>query len=105
MNTARIQKLMEMQVSNPKDCFLGHALGLEYLKANDLEKAIMYFKNVLDIDYKYVGTYYHLAKALELQMNKDEAVLVYEKGIQIAQELKDNHARNELQMALDDLID
>ena len=35
----------------------------------------------------------------------EEAISIYEKGIEIAKLLKDNHARNELQMALDDIIE
>ena len=34
-----------------------------------------------------------------------KAISIYEKGIEIAQKLKDNHAKNELQMALDEIID
>jgi hypothetical protein len=35
----------------------------------------------------------------------DQAIQVYQKGIEIALAAKDLHARNELQMALDEITD
>ena len=99
----RIDKLKEMLHSSPNDCFLLHALGLEYVKMNDLDIAITFFKQVLIQDENYAGTYYHLAKAYEKNMEIEKAIETYNKGILIAAKLKDNHAKNELQMALDDL--
>ena len=100
----RIEKLLDMIAQSPNDCFLWHALGLEYRKLDELEKALEAFNKVINTDEKYVGTYYHLAQTLE-RMNKiDEAIIIYEKGISIANQVKDMHAKNELQMALDDLI-
>jgi tetratricopeptide (TPR) repeat protein len=101
----RIQKLQEMLSASPNDCFLMHALGLEFLKINQLEEAITYFEQVILTDKNYVGTYYHLAKTLERLNNKEEAIKIYEQGIEIANFAKDNHSRNELQMALEDLTD
>lgn len=101
----RIEKLNEMLLSSPADCFLLHALGLEYLKLNDQPHALESFRKVLQINDRYVGTYYHLARLLEQLGMREEAIAVYEKGIAVAGELKDMHARNELQMAYDDLLD
>ena len=102
---SRIEKLNELLSGSPNDCFLMHALGLEYAKLNDLNSAILWFEKVIATDQKYVGTYYHLGKMYELQQSFSNAINIYEKGIAIASLLKDNHARNELQMALDDLLD
>ena len=101
----RIEKLKSMLLQSPEDCFVYHALGLEYVKLNDFENALDYFNQVIFIDESYVGTYYHLAKTLEKLNEIEEAISIYEKGIEIAKLLKDNHARNELQMALDDIIE
>jgi len=101
----RIHKLNEMLVASPNDCFLLHAIGLEYVKTADLEKAIYYFQKVIDSDPDYVGTYYHLAKTLERVNKKPDAMRMYETGIDIASKVRDQHAKNELQMALEDLID
>lgn len=101
----RIYKLLELVLQTPKDCFLHHALGLEYVKINELEKAIDSFEKVIQLDEYYVGTYYHLAKTFEKLQKQDVAVEIYRKGIDIATKVNDMHAKNELQMALDDLVD
>ena len=99
----RVDKLKQMLIASPGDCFLLHALGLEYMKINDIEQAITYFEKVINTDKNYVGTYYHLAKAHEKMNEVVKAIAIYEKGIEVAQNQKDNHAKNELQMALDEI--
>lgn len=102
----RIEKLNELLKNSPQDCFLWHAKGLEYVKMEDFEQATECFRHVLThLDERYVGTYYHLAKTLERLGRNEEAMSVYEKGIAVAKQVNDHHARNELQMALDDLTD
>ncbi|HMN31954.1 MAG: tetratricopeptide repeat protein [Chitinophagaceae bacterium] len=101
----RIQKLKEILSQSPNDCFVLHALGLEYLKEQDIHTALNFFKQVLIQDEKYLGTYYHLAKTYEKLGDYNKAIEIYHRGIQIASQLKDNHAKNELQMALDDISD
>jgi Tfp pilus assembly protein PilF len=101
----RIAKLTEMLFESPSDCFLMHALGLEYQKIGAWDMAKLQFEKVLETNMNYIGTYYHLAKTYERLNLIDNAITTYESGIKIANELKDNHARNELQMALEDLID
>lgn len=102
---SRIDKIQSMLQQSPNDCFLWHALGLEYSKQNMWQQSVDCYTKVLTIDTHYVGTYYHLAKTYERIQNFELAIQTYEKGIQIANEVKDMHARNELQMALDDLRD
>ena len=101
----RIEKIKEMLAANPSDSFLLHALGLEYIKIGELNLSKQSFEQVLVSNVNYIGTYYHLAKVNELLNEIKEAILIYEKGIIVANQLKDNHAKNELQMALDDLMD
>lgn len=100
----RIAQLQEFLKDNPEDSFVQHALALEYSKRGDDEGARTLFEAILNRDENYVGSYYHLAKLLERQNKTEDAVRWYEKGMQIAKKLGDNHAYNELQMALDDLI-
>lgn len=114
---SRISKLSQMLEAQPDDCFLLHALGLEYLKeGNRLEgignsaeaigfrqKAIGSFEKVLAVDEDYVGTYYHLALALA-GVGKDSKA-VFTKGIAVAQSQKDRHAESELKMAYDEIFD
>jgi Tfp pilus assembly protein PilF len=99
-----MEKLKEFLAANPADSFIQHALALEYIKLGDDNQAKALFENILNRDENYIGSYYHLAKLLERNDLKEEAIRWYEKGMQKAKEAGDNHAYNELLAAYEDLI-
>ena len=99
----RIQKIQEFLKATPADCFLNHALALEYVKAGDEEKARQHFELNLAHDPAYVATYYHLGKLLERTGHQQEAIDIYEQGMAHAKAAKDMHSYNELQGAYEDL--
>jgi Tfp pilus assembly protein PilF len=99
----RIEKLKAFLAQSPADSFVQHALALEYVKLNDDAAAKAEWETLLARDEDYVGSYYHLAKLLERQGQKDEAIATYEKGLQVAKKTGDRHAYNELQAAYEDL--
>jgi Tfp pilus assembly protein PilF len=101
---SRIEQLQAFLKAQPKDSFLRHALALEYIKLNDLAKAEVLFVELLQDNSTYVGSYYHLAKLYETLNENDKAIAYYTKGMEIAKEVKDNHAYNELQAAYEDLV-
>jgi Tfp pilus assembly protein PilF len=101
----RIEKLKAYLANEPADSFLRHALGLEYVKLGELEEARTAFETVVTMEPSYVATYYHLAKLLEKMGDSSEAMKIYEQGITMAKAAGDNHARNELQMALEEMSD
>ncbi len=104
MNTSRLNQLLEMLKAEPNDSFLKYALATEYIKLNELSKALAYFQDLVQNDPEYVGTYYHLAK-LYLQMNQQtEAISTYEQGMLIAHRLSDQHALSELRTAYNALM-
>jgi tetratricopeptide (TPR) repeat protein len=100
----RIEKLKAFLEQNPADSFVQHALALEYIKLDRDGEARLLFESVLDRDERYIGSYYHLGKLLERMGETARATGVYEKGMKMAKEAKDNHAYNELQGAYDDLV-
>ncbi len=102
--TDRINKLKDFLEKQPGDSFLQHALALEYIKIEDDAAARILFETLLENDPGYVGSYYHLGRLLERVGENDNAIAIYEKGIAAAKTAGDNHAKNELQMALDDLV-
>jgi Tetratricopeptide repeat. len=102
---SRIETLMRWIQSNPKDCFLWHALGLENIKLNRFAEALKCFEEVLKIDSDYIGTYYHLGKLHEKLGKKDSAKKIYLQGIEVAEKLNDDRSKSELEMALEDLSD
>lgn len=100
----RIGKLREFLQANPADSFVQHALALEYIKLGDDAEARQLFEAILDREPGYVGSYYHLAKLLERNGDTDDAIKVYEKGMQEAKKAGDNHALGELRSAYEELI-
>jgi Tfp pilus assembly protein PilF len=100
---SRIEKLQEFIQQAGEDSFLEHALALEYLKVGKLEEAKQLFEQLLNREPGYVGSYYHLGKLHEQLGENESAMMVYEKGILAATKVGDQHARNELQMAKDEL--
>jgi len=100
---SRIEKLNEFLKTNPTDSFLQHALALEYIKLGDDEKARGLFEALLNREPGYIGSYYHLAKLLERNDKTEEAIKVYEKGMEEAKKAGDNHALGELRGAYEEL--
>lgn len=100
---SRIEKLNEFLKTNPSDSFLQHALALEYIKMGDDEKARRLFEALLNREPGYIGSYYHLAKLLERNDKTEEAIKVYEKGMEEAKKAGDNHALGELRGAYEEL--
>lgn len=99
----RINKLQEMLAQSPGDSFLRHALALEFIKRGEDLQARRYFEELLDADPQYVGSYYHLAKLLERNGDTSAAIQTYEKGMEQAKRVQDQHAFNELRGALEEL--
>lgn len=100
----RIEKLLVFLKDAPDDCFLNHALALEYIKQGDDVAARALFEKNMAFDEKYVATYYHLAKLLERMNESQLAISIYEKGMAAAKLIGDNHSYNELQSAYEDLV-
>ncbi len=99
----RVDKLKEFLVADPQDSFLKHALALEYIKLGKDEEAGGLFREILSREPGYIGTYYHLARLLERKEKTEEAIQVYEKGMEEAKKAGDNHSYNELRAAFEEL--
>jgi len=97
MDKSRLDKLLEFLKNEPNDEFLKYALGTEYLRLNETNKALEYYEDLVNNHPDYVGTYYHLGKLYEALNRKPDAVSTYEKGMETAKKKRDNHAFSELQ--------
>jgi tetratricopeptide (TPR) repeat protein len=104
MHHIRLEKLLNFLENEPNDPFLKYALATEYLNSNDLEKALSYYEDLLNNHPDYVGTYYHAGKLYERTDRKDDAVLTYQKGMEVARNAKDMHAFSELQSVYNSAI-
>lgn len=101
---SKIPQLLTYLLENNADSFLNHAIALEYIKEGNSEQALFHFQKNIQNHPKYIATYYHLGKLLESMQETDKAIKVYETGMEIAKELKDQHAYSELRSVLEDLI-
>ena len=99
----RVDKIKEMLIENPADSFLQHALALEYIKLGNDREARGLFESLLNREPGYIGSYYHLAKLLERIGETNEAIKVYEKGMEAAKKAGDNHSLSELRSAFEEL--
>jgi len=100
----RILQISELLEKNPGDDFLNHALALEYLKARESVKAKDCFVRILERNPQYVGSYYHLALLLDRLGDREAAIRYFEQGMQVAKELGDPHALNELRSAYEEMV-
>ncbi|MDR2281633.1 MAG: tetratricopeptide repeat protein [Sphingobacterium sp.] len=96
----RIEQLKDFIKETPQDPFLHYALTMEYVKLGDIQKSREGFENMVSTYPDYVGTYYHYAKFLEKQSEKESAEKIYEEGILVASRMRNRHAMGELQSAL-----
>ena len=101
----RISKLKEYMKTAQEDSFLQHALALEYIKVGNDEEAKKLFNEILKREPTYLGSYYHLGRLLERMGDPQKAMLVYERGMEVARSANDVHSYNELQAAYEDAED
>ncbi|MBM3431937.1 MAG: tetratricopeptide repeat protein [Bacteroidetes bacterium] len=100
----RLQHLHKLLSEQPQDPFLNHALALEEIKMGRDQEARCLFERLLELNPDYIGSYYHLGKLLERQGEEPKAVDIYERGMEVAKKLGDQHALSELRSAYDNLI-
>lgn len=91
--------------SNPHDLFSRHALAMEFIKNGEDAKAKETLEELLLIDQTYVGSYYHLGKIIERLGTFQEAIKIYQQGMEEAEKQKDHHTLRELKAALNLLQD
>ena len=96
----RIAQLESFLKEDPDDAFTQFALAQEHLKQGDLNTAQDYFETLVDEQPDYVGTYYHLGKLYEQRGSVEQAIEIYEQGIEVARTQRDQKNLSELQDAL-----
>ena len=100
MTITRLQQIENMLKDEPDDSFLTYALALEYVKMNELSKAIEIIETLLNRDENYLGAYYQSGKLYEETGQIDKAIVAYKKGIAIAQKQNNKKTLSELNQAL-----
>jgi tetratricopeptide (TPR) repeat protein len=103
MREERITKLKALLEQDPNDSFSGYALALEYAALNNTAEALAMLENLLQRDHLYVPAYQQVGYLYLKLGRSEEAVSAFKRGIEIAAQLGDHHARSEMQDALDDI--
>jgi Flp pilus assembly protein TadD len=101
MSSTRLESLKNLVAQNPQDSFLRYGLAMEHRNSGDLESAMHEFQTLMESNPDYAATYFHAGQTLERLGREDEARAVYEHGIEVTTRKGDQHARSELQGALD----
>ena len=97
MENWRLSKLISMHEEDPSDDFVQFALAQEYQKLGQIEKALSWYQNLKANNPGYVGLYYHLGGLLADKGEVDQAIEIYNQGIDVARNQNDQHALSELQ--------
>jgi tetratricopeptide (TPR) repeat protein len=101
MATNRIEILKTMVAQNPGDAFARYGLAMELVKTGELANAVAEFQALLEHNPNYAAAYFHGGQVLEKLGDVERARAFYEKGIDVTGRTGDQHARGELQAALD----
>ncbi len=99
MQNTRLTKLLEFLESDPNDPFVLYALATEYNAAEQTEQAFEYYLKLVSDHPNYVGTYYHLGKLYEKNDRTEEAIRIYQLGMNESKNKRDMHSFSELQGA------
>jgi tetratricopeptide (TPR) repeat protein len=99
--TNRLEQLLRFYEEDPNDPFNIYGLALEYLKT-DPPKSRKLFDTLLEMHPEYLPAYYHAAR-LYATTDRDAALEIYERGIQLAKKINDLKALRELQSAYQEL--
>lgn len=103
MNQERLSLLLQYYEEDPNDPFNIYALATEY-KNEEPEKALDYFRILMEQYPDYVATYYHLAQLYIDLGEEDEAKTAFERGIEKAMEQGESTLLRELKSAYDEFM-
>jgi tetratricopeptide (TPR) repeat protein len=90
-----------MVEQNPTDSFARYGLAMEYRNGGDLEAAMTEFRTLMSVNPDYSPAYFHGGQTLERMGLLDQAREVYTKGVEVTIRIGNEHARSEMQGALD----
>jgi Tfp pilus assembly protein PilF len=101
MSTSRLEQLKSLVEQDPRNSFLRYGLAMEYRNVGEMETAVHEFRALMEGDPNYAPAYFHGGQTLEMMGRPEEAREVYRQGVEVAARQGNQHARNEMQAALD----
>ncbi|HUB34745.1 MAG TPA: tetratricopeptide repeat protein [Bryobacteraceae bacterium] len=98
---SRLEQLKSLVEQDPGNSFLRYGLAMEYRNLGEIEAAVNEFRALMQADPNYAAAYFHGGQTLEMMGRPEEAREVYQQGVEVASRQGNQHARNEMQAALD----
>ena len=99
----RIATFKSFIAKSPKDPFPRYGLAMEHKTRGELDQAWVAFEELLTQFPDYVATYLMAGGTLAALGRSSEAAEIYRRGITVATQKHDSHARGELESALAEL--
>lgn len=101
---SRLEKLKALVETNPDDPFPRYGLAMEHRNLNQTQEAEAVFRELLERNPEYIPAFLHYGVVLVELDRTDEAREVFSKGLQVSSAKGDQHAYEELQAALEQLV-
>jgi tetratricopeptide (TPR) repeat protein len=98
-----IEQLERLLAADPNDAFTLYALGQEFAKRGEADKAVAFYDRSIAANPDDGYTHFHKARALQAAGRIPDAVAAVKAGIAAARRVGDNKALNELGGLLDEL--
>ncbi len=99
----RLERLLELARRQPDAAFPLYGLAMEYKGKNQNEDAAASFASLLEKHPDYTPAFLHYGTLLFEMGRSEEAVEVMKRGIAVCSQRGEQHAREELQAALEQL--
>jgi tetratricopeptide (TPR) repeat protein len=94
----RLAMLRQMVESRPDDPFALYGLAMELVK-QEHDEAVQAFATLVERHASYVPTYLMFGNLLAQMGQRERAIAIYDRGIEVAGAAGDDHAQSELQAA------
>ena len=98
-----IEQLEKLLAADPTDAFTLYALGQEFAKRGEVDKAVSFYDRSIAANPDDGYTYFHKARALQSAGRIPDAAAVVKTGIAESRRVGGNKALNELGGLLDEL--
>lgn len=98
-----IEQLEKLLAADPNDAFTLYALGQEFAKRGETDKAVAFYDRSIAANPDDGYTYFHKARALQAAGRVQEGIAAVQAGIAAARRAGDNKALTELGGLLDEL--
>lgn len=92
----RLEQLRKMVALQPDDAMLHYGIGLECVKLEQPDQAILAFERAIELDGKFSAAYYHKARTEIGAGRHDVARTTLTAGVEAAKAVDDSHLQEKM---------